>query len=1061
MVHYGAMHRGWNLALGVTCVAEMLASCSTAKHAAPTTTTSTATSPSITTMLSATTTVATLPGDVSLTVNQRLTDLIQANGPTVETATELFSIEVANLPGVTIPAGKVEHPMSGGWAALQLQLLWDKLTPEQQNVAAPYLGGTANPTTPETFDGFTALTQTFPTTTTPAGVVNAAYRPGVKLPGSHMALPASAVEDKARAYFKPMFEWANKSIAALIGRSNPLPEPFDIRFDSALEAWAESGYFDDHLIGGSSRRATCKSTINLAYFANQDFATQLSVVTHETFHCYQQAGIATGAQVSSIAKWLHEGEATWVQTVLVPTAAFPSMQDKWSVYFTQPAKSLVTRDYDAVGFFAHLSDVAGVDAVAHRLIDGYTRGVGGANEDAFSALAAQDEDRLVDTWSSSSFLKHHNSDLWDIRLPGAQGNLPSDGSTPRDVSINDKQSGPIGSAEPWQLELVKLTSNADILEVTLQAGHLAIIDAAEKMNQKISFGDPIDYCLIDSCKCPTGTTSEPPSAIPAKAPFDVGITGGRHKASASARGMSLDEFCKRIKDPNPPGGGAGGGGNTSVDPPPSNGSPHDGFEPPNGKATSDPHLSTIDGRWYDLHAVGEFVLSRSTIDDFAVDVRFGGSSGNRTWSTATQMATHDGTDRITVTMNLAATQPEPVLRINGVESTNGSVHLTSSVVRRVQTPYGPGYIVSFADGTRVGASSTARAGLSVWVDPAAPRKGKLTGLLGDGDGNKTNDPVGQNSGTILPAEPAYAQLYTDFANTWRLTQAESLLDYKATETTATFTDVSFPDQSAPPLPVAAVEAATKRCQASGLTDRDLIRNCSFDLAATNNSGFLITYRTQQVRADYVHQLFGNGNVTNPAADAGTIKSFVLEGTLKTSEEQPTKSFTARKGQIVYFDKVNCVDRSFSTLTDSSGNNLGGSFVTCGTRVEIPHDGTYTITLNPTKSYTGEYHIAIIGVRADRVTKVTPGQTMSGTITNAAEHDVFQLTIASPTSITVGGAACQANFDVSILFGDNETFGAGPACRLGTLTLPKAGTYQFIFNPFDSATGSYSVAIIQP
>ena len=68
--------------------------------------------------------------------------------------------------------------------------------------------------------------------------------------------------------------------------------------------------------------------------------------------------------------------------------------------------------------------------------------------------------------------------------------------------------------------------------------------------------------------------------------------------------------------------------------------------------------------------------------------------------------------------------------------------------------------------------------------------GSVDGLLGNANGNSASDFVLPDR-TILSQPLSYSDLYTTWANAWRVTQADSLLDYGPGQTTATFTDTNF------------------------------------------------------------------------------------------------------------------------------------------------------------------------------------------------------------------------------------------------------------------------------
>ena len=98
----------------------------------------------------------------------------------------------------------------------------------------------------------------------------------------------------------------------------------------------------------------------------------------------------------------------------------------------------------------------------------------------------------------------------------------------------------------------------------------------------------------------------------------------------------------------------------------------------------------------------------------------------------------------------------------------------------------------------------------------------------------------------------------------------------------------------------------------------------------------------------------------------------------------------------------------------------------------------------------------VAVRPDRVTTIKPGDVLSGTIGARAEQDVYLVEMKSPGAITIGGDGCSANFDVTVYYGNTDVVGAGPACRIGRIDLPKTGTYRIVMNPFSNTPGPYRV-----
>jgi hypothetical protein len=90
----------------------------------------------------------------------------------------------------------------------------------------------------------------------------------------------------------------------------------------------------------------------------------------------------------------------------------------------------------------------------------------------------------------------------------------------------------------------------------------------------------------------------------------------------------------------------------------------------------------------------------------------------------------------------------------------------------------------------------------------------------------------------MPQPITFEQLYRDFGESWRVTQAESLFDYGPGEDTNSFTDRSFPAAPCPPIPDSKRLAAEQACQSAGITDKDLLDACIFDVGNTGDVRFV-------------------------------------------------------------------------------------------------------------------------------------------------------------------------------------------------------------------------------
>jgi hypothetical protein len=246
---------------------------------------------------------------------------------------------------------------------------------------------------------------------------------------------------------------------------------------------------------------------------------------------------------------------------------------------------------------------------------------------------------------------------------------------------------------------------------------------------------------------------------------------------------------------------------------------------------SDPHLRTFDGLRYDCQAEGELTLAKSTTDNFEVQTR------TKRWGTRTDVSINSavaaqvGTDRVAFYKDGTATR-------NGV---------STSFAGGVTTLAGGGTVYATANGYTVvwPAPDTSQMqldfggdfiGVRLFVPPS--RASQMAGLCGNDDGNPNNDLTTRDGGTTLTSPAPFAQFYGTYVNSWRITDATSLLDYGTGQDTATFTDLNFPYSlaSTASLSAAQVTAATTLCDAQGVLI-DWLQACILDVSLTGDSLF--------------------------------------------------------------------------------------------------------------------------------------------------------------------------------------------------------------------------------
>ena len=396
----------------------------------------------------------------------------------------------------------------------------------------------------------------------------------------------------------------------------------------------------------------------------------------------------------------------------------------------------------------------------------------------------------------------------------------------------------------------------------------------------------------------------------------MGLDGGDTSLAAYAAGDSLDKYCKQPDPPPPPGGAAvaavaGAVAAAVTQPPP---------PPPPGQSTGDPHLLTFDGRAYDLQAAGEFTLVKSTVDDLLVQVRQVPLPGSIPVAVNQAVAAELAGHRVTVALENGVV----VARVDGiVDNLGGVTNVGSGTLERLGTDAGVGFLLEWPDGTTVRVGQLGLVGLNVAIMPAASRAGKLVGLLGN-DNGQADDDFATADGVSLGTGPSAQTVHGQFADSWRITQSQSLFDYKPGQTTATFTNRSFPSSFVDAAHVPGAAAATQECQADGITDQYLLADCVVDASAVHDPAVVSHYAQAQVvttvQFNIAHHLPaftaptapGGGATPTPAATTATptpnLQGVLIDsGRVGGPAEEQVFTFSAQAGDILWFGPPACDD----------------------------------------------------------------------------------------------------------------------------------------------------------
>jgi hypothetical protein len=271
-----------------------------------------------------------------------------------------------------------------------------------------------------------------------------------------------------------------------------------------------------------------------------------------------------------------------------------------------------------------------------------------------------------------------------------------------------------------------------------------------------------------------------------------------------------------------------------------------------GRAWGDIHVQTIDGATYEFQAAGEFVASRSTAEDFEVQLRLESAGFASYVSIVTAVAVLVDTSRASVALGR-----EPMLSVD-------EQPVTLSPGSALDLPEGgwierseQGFEFVWSDGSSLFVK-TGKGHLNAFLRPAVTRRSTLSGLFGNFNGNAMDDidaatavgAFGSETGSELHAALAELalSLLLDDDHEWHVSQQTSLFEYAPGQSTRTFRKPAPKrEASADSLPATWKRRARAACEEAGVTDPDLLEACIVDVGYTRDESFAETAAAVQVR----------------------------------------------------------------------------------------------------------------------------------------------------------------------------------------------------------------------
>ena len=750
----------------------------------------------------------------------------------VDMALQAFALAIAPLPGVTAPAGPNTRPDANIALGLVLKV-WDSLSSAQRAAVESALEAFPNPYVSDVqADSGQAHTAAALAAFEPATAI---AEPDCGLIVGDHADPSTGISTALQPY-ADMVRGAATAISAHLSR--PLVQNLAVCLLSEAAPWRTTSITYDANGGTVGVPHSCVVYLSLDGLASLEADGDVGLaLAYNTFFCFAETVSSTETLTGffgRIPPWVINGTATWagarIAAEVFGSPGGVGLSNAWVRYLTDPSKPLFSRDRDAIGFMAQVDQdqPSAWDVIDGMLLQSLSDGA------YFSATGRRQS--FNDLWAAGYFRDASRGPDWDIVGPG----IPTDTVEAGSLEIANGASLPM-AAPPFAVAIADLSTSADI--TVFVATRLRVHDGVQDLKDVFNQAFCTKEGGTNACLCPPGSpgAGQPPLP-PLNTEAKLALTGLDYGGTASITGISLEDYCGTPPTPTP------------SPTPRATAKPRGGPDPCAkgcAKTIGEPHLNTIDDVTYDFQAAGEFTLLRSADGSIEMQARQAPYPNTTGVSYNTGLAWRINSHRVT----MYAKELEYELRLDGQAlEGQGTIDLGGGAQLTILNN---GVEVAYADGTLswgLGRAGVADIGVDLMVAPSEALRANVTGLLGPVPAGAEVPALPDGSVLSAPADAAarYDQLYLQLAPAWHVTDATSLFDYEAGQSTASFDVPDFPSRDAPTnveglqlkLGMDQFQAASEACSAVD-SDQQARLDCVFDVMATQNPAWADFYEMVQ------------------------------------------------------------------------------------------------------------------------------------------------------------------------------------------------------------------------